>query len=338
MAQSDRIRKRLLQQAVEENLETMRGLTPRSLRPAERRFRLWSRRALAVAVPLLLLGSTWLVSNGTAGNATLPAIVRGSVAPAAQVVRPRPLPSKVNFDASQKLDPAVLPLAVKRIVIDAGHGGHDIGTSSTNGLVEKQLTLEIAERLRVLLEKNNYQVLLTRAGDDTMTLQQRVAIANQSDGDLFVSIHLNSLRNPKNRGVETYYLGPTNDPLLKQFAALENRESGYSMADMRSLLDGIYADARQDESQKLAQSIQRELFTSLKTINPALADRGVKTAPFVVLVATQMPSILAEVSCLSNNEEVALLNKPEYKQRIADALFAGIRTYTNHRDLTQKGT
>lgn len=335
MAQRDRIKRRLLRQAVEENLETMRGLTPKALRSAPRRYRLWTRRAFALAVPVMLLGSTWLVSSGSAGNATIAVIHE---APGSSPLKRRPMPANVKFNAPQKIDSAVLPLAVRRIVIDAGHGGHDVGTSASSGIPEKELTLEIGERLRSLLEKNGFQVTLTRSGDQSMTLEQRATVANRSEGDVFVSIHLNALRNPNNRGIETYYLGPTNDPVLKQFVAAENRESGYSLADMRSLLDGIYADVRQNESKQFAESVQRELYSTLKAVNPALSNRGVKTAPFLVLVATDMPAILAEVSCLSNQAEVALLKNDEYKQRIAEGLFAGIKAYSSHRDLTQKGT
>jgi N-acetylmuramoyl-L-alanine amidase len=227
----------------------------------------------------------------------------------------------------------VLALGVRRIVIDAGHGGTSPGTSTGNGVYEKEFTLDIATRLRDLLEKQNFEVVMTRTGDQTLTLENRANLANRSRGDVFVSIHLNWLKNPNNRGIETYYLGPTNDPHLNALAAAENRESGYSLSDMRNLLDGIYADVRQDESKRLAEAVQQQLYTGLKQVNPQLRDRGVKTAPFVVLVTTGMPAILAEVSCLSNQAEAELLKKPEYRQKIAEALSSGIRSYATPRDL-----
>ena len=339
MAHADRIKRRLLAEAVEDNLDTMSGLAPKSLRNSRRRARIWGRRALFLLIPASLLGSTWIASTSSASAS---GTTRGKATTASARPALRHMlagfaghEAPPMFAAPEKLDPAVLPLDVHRIVIDAGHGGHDIGTSATSGLAEKQLTLDIGQRLRTILEANQYQVALTRAGDESLTLHQRTTMANQARGDLFVSIHLNWLKNPANRGVETYYLGPTNDPVLKQLAASENRESGYSLADMRGLLDGIYADVRQDESKKLAESIQQELYAKLKSVNPALSNRGVKTAPFVVLVTTDMPAILAEVSCLSNEKETELLKKDDYKQKIAEALYAGIHEYVTHRDLAK---
>ncbi|MCB1037323.1 MAG: N-acetylmuramoyl-L-alanine amidase, partial [Acidobacteria bacterium] len=143
------------------------------------------------------------------------------------------------------------------------------------------------------------------------------------------SIHVNWIEAQEIRGVETYYLGPTDDPYIKDIAAAENRGSGYSLADFRSLLDGLYADVRQDESRRLAEALQGELFESLHTVTPSLRNRGVKTAPFVVLVSSDMPAALVEVACLSNQEEARLLAKPYYRQFIAQALFEGIRRYAD---------
>jgi N-acetylmuramoyl-L-alanine amidase len=142
-----------------------------------------------------------------------------------------------------------------------------------------------------------------------------------------VSIHLNWIDTREVRGVETYYLGPTNDPYLTQLAANENMDSGYSMADFRNMLDRVYAGVRQAESRRLASTVQQSLYNSLRRVNPQLQDRGVKKAPFIVLVGTEMPAILAEVSCLSNEKEARLLMTPEYRQFIAEALFEGIDSY-----------
>jgi N-acetylmuramoyl-L-alanine amidase len=156
--------------------------------------------------------------------------------------------------------------------------------------------------------------------------------------DIFVSVHLNWIENRGARGVETYFLGPTNDPFLTRLAAAENRDSGYSLADMRQLLERIYAGVRQDKSRKLAEVVQAELFRSLGKENPRLEDRGVKSAPFIVLMATQMPAILAEVSCLSNDEEARRLAKPLYRQYIAAALASGLRAYAGlARGVAEKG-
>jgi len=227
------------------------------------------------------------------------------------------------------LDRAVFPVGVRRIVLDPGHGGKDVGSVTPDGHYEKDITLDIALRLRDLLQaQQGIEVLLTRDEDERVLLSQRARFANESKADLFLSIHLNWLEPATNRGVETFYLGPTEDPFLVQLAGRENRESGYSLADVRRLLDGIYLDLRQQESQQLAGSIQRALFHALKGETPALRDRGIKPAPFLVLVTTEMPAILAEVSCLSNRNEAARLATGEYRQSIAEALRAGIDAYT----------
>ncbi len=227
------------------------------------------------------------------------------------------------------LDTAVFPVGVHRIVLDPGHGGRDVGTVTPDGHYEKDIALDIALRLRELLRaQQGLEVLLTRESDAHVSLKDRARFANDAKADLFVSIHLNWLVPATNRGVETFYLGPTEDPFLVQLASRENRESGYSLADVRQLLDGIYLDLRQQESQQLAGAIQRALFRSLRQETPALRDRGIKPAPFLVLVTTEMPAILAEVSCLSNETEAHLLATAEYRQSIAEALETGIDRYT----------
>ncbi|MFQ5349863.1 MAG: N-acetylmuramoyl-L-alanine amidase, partial [Thermoanaerobaculia bacterium] len=195
------------------------------------------------------------------------------------------------------------------------------------GLVEKEVTLDIAERLRGLLEAASYEVVMTREEDVGVSLEQRAEHANRESGDIFVSIHVNWFENRRARGVETYYLGPTDDPYLSELAAMENRESGLPLGDFRDMLERVYADVRQEESRRLASAVQRSLHRSLSSINPAIKDRGVKTAPFGVLVRTEMPAILAEVSCLSNEAEARRLVQPAYREYIAEAIFDGLRRY-----------
>jgi N-acetylmuramoyl-L-alanine amidase len=232
-----------------------------------------------------------------------------------------------TFLAPVPIDLAVLPLGVRKIVIDPGHGGKDAGTSAPGGLAEKEVTLDIGMRLRHLLERAAFEVVMTRDKDEGVSLRQRTALANAQAADLFVSIHLNWIDGGQVRGMETYYQGPTEDPVLLQLAAQENRDSGYSLADFRKLLDYIYLSVRRDESRRLAESVQRMLFTALRRKGSALVNRGVKTAPFAVLAGTEMPAILAEVACLSHPEEAHLLATPQYRQDIAQALLEGIRAY-----------
>jgi N-acetylmuramoyl-L-alanine amidase len=240
-------------------------------------------------------------------------------------------PSRATADTPQRFRVAdasgrgVLPLRVRRVVLDPGHGGANRGTSA-NGLSEKEITLDIARRLRQLLRERDIEVTLTREADRTLDLDDRVRLANEFRGDLFLSIHVNWLET-RERGIETFYLGTTDDPQLNALASQENRDSGYSLTDFRKLLEGIYADVRGDESRRLAEAVHRELYGELRTVSPGLVNRGVKTAPFVVLIGTEMPAILAEVSCLSNELEVEFLRQPAYRQRIAAALSRGVLGY-----------
>jgi N-acetylmuramoyl-L-alanine amidase len=160
-----------------------------------------------------------------------------------------------------------------------------------------------------------------------LSLRQRAASATGQRGDIFLSIHLNSIQPSSSCGVETYYLGPSNDAERNAIAARENEQPGYSLSDMRSLLERIYADARRDESRRLAQAVQEALMRTLRKSDPALTDRGVKMAPFVVLVATEMPAILAEVSCLSNTAEAQRLSTAQHRETLAEALVLGIHAF-----------
>lgn len=323
MTNVDRIKRQLVHDLVRENLDLIEDGLARRVR---RRHRLWvASRALAfILVPMGLFGSTLLLSN----RDTPPARPVPAVAPPASASA-APVPdAAVTLTAPQPIDAAVFPLAVRKVAIDAGHGGESLGTRAPLGLVEKDLALDIALRLKKLLEKD-FEVVMTRETDKEVSLAERGTFANQQGADIFVSVHLNWIVDRESRGVETYYLGPTDDPFLTELAANENRESGYSMADMRRLLDRIYADVRQDKSKKLAQVVQTSLFSSLGKINPKIEDRGVKAAPFIVLLSTEMPAILAEVSCLSNEEEARLLTKPLYRQYIAEALAQGLRAYAD---------
>jgi N-acetylmuramoyl-L-alanine amidase len=214
-------------------------------------------------------------------------------------------------------------------VIDPGHGGKQTGAISESGVAEKEITLDIGLRLRRLMQKQ-FEVMMTRQADHGISLDKRVAFANANSADLFVSIHVNWMEPRQIRPLETYFVGPTDDPATIKLASLENRESGYSLSDYRQLLENIYIHTRRDESRRLAEIIHTELYYSLREINPVLENRGVKTAPFIVLVGTEMPAILVEVSCLSNEDEVKLLTSEDYREKIALALAKGIRSYAEN--------
>jgi N-acetylmuramoyl-L-alanine amidase len=324
----DRVKRRVLEQAVAENLDTIRGLPPRGLRRSRRLARLWMRRAGLILVPLTFAGSTYLVSKPVTQDVIAPA--RVTITAPARVVQPVRASVMPTIDSLQRVDASALPLSVRRVVLDAGHGGKDLGatTSLATQMAEKEITLDIVRKLKPLLEEDGFEVVVTREDDRFLPLRERAFVANTSTSDIFVSIHVNSIiKHTASHGIETYYLGPTNDPSLTRLAADENATSGYSLADMRKLLDGIYADVRRDESRRLASAVQSQLFTGLRRTDTGLENWGVKRAPFVVLVATEMPAILAEVGCLSNTREAAMLQKSEYREEIARALFDGIHAY-----------
>lgn len=333
----DRVKRQLLTEAVAENLDTIRGLPPRSLRPVRRIGKAWLRRAPLLVLLAALAGSTYVAASRHEVSPS-----RGLEVSRAQVVpvaAPRPRDSETPKPRTEPLVPvsaAAFPLTVRRVILDAGHGGSDPGTSIPQ-ITEKEITLDIEARLRALLVQRGFDVVSTRQDDRLIALRERARLANDSGGDIFVSIHVNALETHKaSHGVETYYLGPTNDPSLTKLAAAENLDSGYSMTDMRKLLERVYGDVRRDESKQLAASVQQQLFTGLRAVDPGLENWGVKRAPFIVLTATEMPAILAEVGCLSNATEAQMLRSPNYRQQIAQALFNGIHGYARENDAPQK--
>ncbi len=220
-----------------------------------------------------------------------------------------------------------LGLGVSRIVIDAGHGGHDPGAQA-NGLTEADLVLDIALRLERLLQQHpGFDVVLTRRTDAFIPLEGRTAIANKENADLFLSIHANSTRQTSVRGVETYFLNFATNPDAEAVAARENATSGQSMGTLPAILNAIALNNKLDESRELASILQTSLVRRLLAQNKSIRDLGVKQAPFVVLIGAQMPSVLAEVSFLSNRNEAALLKQSSYRQHIAQALCDAIVKY-----------
>lgn len=336
----NQIKSRMIRELVKDNIGTIQGRRPRV--PPHPLLSISSRTSVWVLAGLTLVVASYFLSTATEARREM-ASPAPSPAPVVETQPASPAPTApANPEASlpipQPIDRAVLPLGVQKIVLDPGHGGVDSGTIAPGGIVEKEVTLDIAHRLRQLLEKASFEVAMTRKTDRAVSLKERVSFANAVRGDLFVSIHINWIKTRKTRGVETYYLGPTDDPYLTQLTAMENKESGYSLTDYRGLVEAIYMDVRNNESRRLAWAVQWELFRSLQKINPEVKNRGVKKAPFIVLVGTHMPAILAEVSCLSNEKEARLLARSEYRQQIAEALFGAIHSYADSLMQTaQKG-
>jgi N-acetylmuramoyl-L-alanine amidase len=221
-----------------------------------------------------------------------------------------------------------LGLKIGRIVVDAGHGGHDTGTIGPDGLMEKDLVLDVALRLGRLLETRlGADVIYTRDDDTFIPLETRTAIANEHQADLFVSIHANSSSDPSARGVETYYLNFTSNPDALEVAARENAVSQKSIFELQDLVKKITLKEKIDESRELAADVQQSLYGGLTTRHSTLKDRGVKKAPFVVLIGANMPSVLAEISFVSNPTDEAKLETPEYREKIAESLYKGIAKY-----------
>lgn len=219
-----------------------------------------------------------------------------------------------------------LGLKVKRIIVDPGHGGHDPGAMH-HGLVEKEITLDVSLRLKEILEvEYGYDVLMTRGQDRFIALEERTAYANSNNADLFVSVHVNSSRNRKAKGIETYYLNFATTPEAMEVAARENAISEKNMADLQKLTTAIALNSKIEESRDFAGLIQTNLVTHLNK-EYSVTNLGVKKAPFYVLIGAQMPAILAEISFVSNENESEMLEKNSYRQSIAEGLAKGIKNY-----------
>jgi N-acetylmuramoyl-L-alanine amidase len=246
-----------------------------------------------------------------------------------------PVPPQTNRAGSYSLA-RQLGLGARRIVIDAGHGGHDPGTIGRGGLQEKDLVLDVAQRVqRMVRDELGAEVIMTRSTDVFIPLEERTAIANSRGADLFLSIHANSSRNPRAKGIETYFLNFAADPHAESVAARENAISAATLKDLQNLVKAITLNSKIDESRDFAASVQEAMVENMKSRDPEVQDRGVHTAPFYVLIGANMPSILAEIAFVSHPDEERLLKEDEHRERIARGLFEGVRTYLEALNRTQ---
>ncbi len=221
-----------------------------------------------------------------------------------------------------------LGLKVGRIVIDAGHGGHDSGTLGVDGIEEKDVVLDVALRLGKLLhDRLGSEIIYTRSDDTFIPLETRTAIANKAQADLFLSIHANSSSDASARGVETYYLNFTSSPDALETAARENAVSDQSIHQLSDLVKKIALKDKIAESREFASDVEQSLYGGLQKGNAGLKDRGVKKAPFVVLIGANMPSILAEISFVTNAKDARQLQQPDYRERVAESLYKGVAKY-----------
>ncbi len=250
---------------------------------------------------------------------------------------PKATQSGVDKITAAKIDSAgdrslvrVFGLKLGKVVIDAGHGGHDTGTVGPHGLMEKDLVLEVALRLGKLIESQlSARVIYTRSEDIFIPLEDRTKIANTEKADLFISIHANSSPFPAATGVETYYFNFNSDKNGLDLATRENASASSAISDLNDLLHKAVLQAKVEESREFAQRVQTSLSTMSARMNKGSRDRGVRKAPFVVLIGATMPSILAEVGFVSNAHDETLMKRSDQRQKIADALFKGVAQYAS---------
>jgi N-acetylmuramoyl-L-alanine amidase len=251
--------------------------------------------------------------------ARTPAVAEPSLAP--------PKAASRNSNGERSLT-RVLGLKLGRVVLDPGHGGHDQGTKSKSGLLEKDLVLDVSKRLAELLkERMGADVVLTRDDDTYLSLEERTRLANQEKADLFLSIHANSSPAKNVAGVETFYLNFSTGREDLDLATRENAASERSIGDLKEVVSKIALRAKVDESREFALRIQNSLHSAAVKQNKEAKDRGVKRAPFVVLIGADMPSVLAEIGFLTNSKDETLLKSEEHRDRIAEALYQGIASY-----------
>jgi N-acetylmuramoyl-L-alanine amidase len=256
-----------------------------------------------------------------------PSAARGDTPKSSAALAPHS-EAKPNRDGQRSLT-RELGLKISRIVIDPGHGGRDTGTIGPHGLMEKDLCLDVALKLGHLIEEKiqGAEVVYTRHDDTFIPLEDRTAIANEAKADLFISIHANSSHDHQARGVETYYLNFATSQEAMEVATRENALSQESVHDLQDLVKKIARNEKIEESKELATDIQDSLAHRLQLVSQNQKNRGVKKAPFVVLIGANMPSVLSEISFISNPADEKLLKKPDQRQRVAEGLFRGISAY-----------
>jgi N-acetylmuramoyl-L-alanine amidase len=255
------------------------------------------------------------------------AVVLAKAAPILPPPASQPTPARRNESGERSLV-RTLGLKLGTIVLDAGHGGQDVGTRGPSGYYEKDLVLDVALRLGALITKRlGSEVVYTRDDDTFIPLEQRTRIANEHKADLFLSIHANSSPVRAVSGVESYYLNFTTSKNALDLAARENAGSGHTIFDLRDLIQKIALKDKIEESHDFATHIQNSLFSISAKSNAATQNRGLKRAPFVVLIGASMPSVLAEIGFLTNPADEALLRSEEHRQKIAEALYKGIASY-----------
>ncbi|HZA49543.1 MAG TPA: N-acetylmuramoyl-L-alanine amidase [Myxococcaceae bacterium] len=224
-----------------------------------------------------------------------------------------------------------LGLKVRRVVIDAGHGGHDTGAIGRRGTQEKDVTLAVARKVAEILADRGLEVILTRDDDRFVRLEDRTRIANEAKGDLFISIHCNAAANRRIRGIETFTLNVASDRYSIRLAARENAQSEKSLSDLQFILADLATRANTEESERLARRVQKSLVGTLARKYSEIEDHGTKHALFYVLLGAKMPAILVESSFLSHPEEEVRLASKAYQSHLAEAIADGVQAFLDDR-------
>lgn len=222
-----------------------------------------------------------------------------------------------------------LGLGIRKIVVDPGHGGHDSGAVGYGGMMEKDVVLDVGKKLRkILTEELGVEVIMTRDTDIFIPLEERTAIANTAGADLFLSLHCNASRNKKASGIETFFLNFASDEASMRLAARENATTTKNISDLQAILNDLMLNSKVNESSKLARMVQGSLLDILNDNGDRPIDRGVKQAPFYVLIGAQMPSILVEMSFITNKEEARRLAKDKFQKTVAESIAEGVKKYS----------
>jgi N-acetylmuramoyl-L-alanine amidase len=299
--------------------------------------------AVNSSVPVPAAANSSSAIDGSLAGSNSPAATHNPV-PAAKNTKTKSVKASAGNGKPDLIQPSMAPqptrdgqstltralgLKIGRIVIDAGHGGHDTGTIGPTGLMEKDLCLDVALRLGKIIQQKlpGAEVVYTRADDTFIPLEERTNIANQAKADLFISIHANSSQDHAARGIETYYLNLKGSAEAMEVAARENATAHEGVHDLQDLVMKIARTEKIDESKELAADIQDSLSKKVEKSGKSIRNRGVRKAPFVVLIGADMPSILTEISFLSNPADEKLLKQPEQRQRVAEGLYQGVASY-----------
>ncbi len=309
-------------------LRSLPGLSPRKVAPAV------AVAAVPAPLPTTTVEVQIPVPVSVAAASPESYILRPPEAERAAISKDRLLDYNFILNNQRVSLSSIFGLEVQTIVIDPGHGGMDPGAIGVMGTKEKDVVLDVARRLRDrLVASGRYKVILTRDGDSSMTLAERVRKVNAIHADLFISLHINSLPQARANVIETFYYGPPTDEETLRIAEQENRGSGIPASEFDTMIKKIGNTFKEQESSTLASSIQHSLFTNAKKYDKDMADAGTKIAPFVVLLGVEAPSVLVEISCISKKQEELKLNLPAYREEITSFLAEGTTRYLARKNL-----